>query len=428
MSLNWSGTVLERTACNLGPLAVVAPLLEQMDVAAIIDRHLPADPQREYSHGQVLRLLLGARLCQPLALVNVAQWAEDSGAEFLWDIPAAKLNDDRLGRALDALYTPRHSILASVAAHVISTFRLPKDRLHYDPTHLLFYGAYDGSQPIPDDRPRPPTTPSADYPPAHITHGYLVSDCKMIHAGLCSIVDDLGAVPIFGHTVSGNDNSRTAIAEQFQLLQDFLRPDPFLMISDRGTYSAGHVARLERAGHHVLCSVPWRDFQPLFEQHRDRLFWNRASYLSVEQQRRRQCASTLPREYHELAVLRHQITDPDSKELIPCRNTVRHDCSSPGGDVKLANLKQLDCEPELAYAAVDCWGVGVKWRSARSSKRPAGEIGGLPLGIREVRRREPLGPRVGRCALAVPRPWPGRRSRTAASPRSAWSASCRSTG
>lgn len=319
MSLNWSGTVLERTACNLGPLAVVAPLLEQMDVAAIIDRHLPADPQREYAHGQILRMLLGARLCQPLALVNVARWAEDSGAEFLWDIPAAKLNDDRLGRALDAFFTQRHSILASVAAHVISTFRLPKDRLHYDPTHLLFYGAYDGSQPIPDDRPRPPATPSADYPPAHITHGYLVSDCKMIHAGLCSIVDDLGAVPIFGHTLSGNNNGKTGIAEQFQLLQDFLRPDPFLMISDRGTYSAAHVARLERAGHHVLCSVPWRDFQPLFEQHRDQLFWNRASFLSVEQKRRRHCASTLPHEYHELAVLRHHITDPDSKDLIPCR-------------------------------------------------------------------------------------------------------------
>ena len=44
MCISWSGTVLHRAACNLGPLAVVAPLLEQMDVAAIIDRHLPPDP------------------------------------------------------------------------------------------------------------------------------------------------------------------------------------------------------------------------------------------------------------------------------------------------------------------------------------------------------------------------------------------------
>src|SRR5947207_2939832 len=140
MCVSWSGTMLPRASCHLGPLAVIAPLLEQMDIAAIIDRHLPPDPQLEFSHGQVLRMLLGAHLSQPLALVHVAAWAEESGAEFLWGIPADKLNDDRLGRSLDAFFTQRHSILASVAAHVISAFHLPLNRLHYDTTHLLLFG------------------------------------------------------------------------------------------------------------------------------------------------------------------------------------------------------------------------------------------------------------------------------------------------
>jgi Domain of unknown function (DUF4277) len=319
MCLSWSGTVLHRASCNLGPLAVVAPLLEQMDVAAIIDRHLPPDPQLEFSHGQVLRMLLGARLAQPLALVHVAGWAEESGAEYLWGIPADKLNDDRLGRSLDAFFTQRHAILASVAAHVVHTFRLPMNRLHYDTTHLLLCGAYDTSTPIPDTLPLPPATASADFPPAQITHGYAVHDAKMIHAGLCSVVDDLGAVPIFGHTLSGNHNGKTGIAQQCQLLQDYLRPEPLLMISDRGTYSAAHVARLQGAGHHVLCSVPWGDFKPLFHQHRERLLWNNASFLSVEQKRRRRGNSSLSKEHYELAVLRHQLTDPDSGDLIPCR-------------------------------------------------------------------------------------------------------------
>jgi len=319
MCINWSGTLLQRVSCNLGPLAVVAPLLEQMDVAAIIDRHLPPDPQLEYSHGQVLRMLLGARLSQPLALVNIAGWAEESGAEHLWGIPADKLNDDRLGRALDAFFRQRHSILASVAAQVVSVFRLPMNRLHYDTTHLLFCGAYDASEPIPENTSLPPATSSAAFPPAHITHGYAARDTKMIHAGLCSVVDELGAVPIFGHTLSGNANGKTGIAQQFQLLQDYLQPEPLLLVSDRGTYSAAHVARLERAGHHVLCSVPWHAFKPLFQQQRQRLFWNNASYLSVEQKRRRACHSSLPQEHNQLAVLRHQVTDPDSGDIVPCR-------------------------------------------------------------------------------------------------------------
>jgi hypothetical protein len=290
-----------------------------MDVAAIMDRHLPPDPQLEFSHGQVLSLLLAARLCQPTALVNVARWAADSGAEFLWNIPAAKLNDDRLGRALDALFTQRHSILASVAAHVLHTFELPTERLHYDTTHLLLEGAYDTSQPRPDLLPLPPATASADYPPAHITYGYAERDTKMIHVGLCSVVDDLGAVPIFGHTLDGNHNGKTGVAQQFHLLQQYLRPDPLLLISDRGTYSAGHVARLHHAGHQVLCSVPWKDFQAVYDQQRDHLHWRRASYLSLEQQRRRDTDSALPREHYDLAVRRHDLTDPDRGATIPCR-------------------------------------------------------------------------------------------------------------
>ena len=69
------------------------------------------------------------------------------------------------------------------------------NRLHYDTTHLLLCGSYDGATPIPDTLALPPTTPSADFPPAHITHGYAASDAKMIHAGLCSVVDDLAPSP-----------------------------------------------------------------------------------------------------------------------------------------------------------------------------------------------------------------------------------------
>ncbi len=125
---------------NLGPLTLLAPLLERMEITAIIDRHLPPDPQLEYSHGKVLSLLLAARLSNPTALVNVAAWAEKTGADILWNIPADKLNDDRLGRALDAFFDHRHSILGCVAEQVLRTATLSCQRLHFDTTHLLFCG------------------------------------------------------------------------------------------------------------------------------------------------------------------------------------------------------------------------------------------------------------------------------------------------
>ena len=317
MCIHWYGTATQDESCHFGSLAVVAPLLERMDVAGIIDRHLPADPQAEYAYGPLLRLLLAARLANPVALVNVPQWAQRSGADFLWDLPADKLNDDRLGRALDAFYYQRHSILASLALHVAETFDVPLERLHYDPTHILLHGEYRGSRPRSDpalDLLRPYT----DDPPAHITYGHAAPNTKLVHAGLCVAVDALGAVPLFGHVTDGNHNGHTAIAEQLDLLQAHL-PRRRLLISDRGTFSARHVARCQREGFAVLCSAPWADYRALYDSQQAHLRWQRASYLSLEQQRRRACASTLPHEHYELAVLRHHLADPDSRAEIPCR-------------------------------------------------------------------------------------------------------------
>lgn len=319
MSFTWrdSPNVVD-DAVNIGPLALIHPLLLKLDVASIIDRHLPPDPQLEISHGRVLSLLLAARLAQPMALVNVAAWAEECGADILWNLPADKLNDDRLGRALDAFFEQRHSILASVTAQALRVTELSLQRLHFDTTHLVLYGAYESSRqrPIIDlDN----LSGDSQLAPAHITHGYLTK-YHMLQVGMTSIVDDLGSVPVFSECLDGNRNGHPAIREQYQFLRQHLPlPTDLLMVSDRGTFSAEHVACLERHGHHVLCSVPWHDYRSLYNEHRDRLTWKTSSYLSIEQQRRREAQSALPFEDYELAVLNHELTDPTNQQPIACR-------------------------------------------------------------------------------------------------------------
>ena len=72
MAITWYGNQSSADSCNFGSLAVVWPLLERMNVAGIINQHLPADSQAEFDHGTVLSLLIAARLYSPVALVNVA--------------------------------------------------------------------------------------------------------------------------------------------------------------------------------------------------------------------------------------------------------------------------------------------------------------------------------------------------------------------
>ena len=282
MSFTWYGNQSSVEGRNLGSLALIVPLLERMDVAEIINRHIPADTQAEFSHGDVLSLLIAARVCNPVALSNVADWAAESGADILWDMPLEKINDDRLGRSLDAFFTQRHSILASIALYVSREFKVPLRDVHYDPVHILMSGDYENAaarEPVIEKAADGTTTTRSDdtLGPAHITTGRATSDAPngslMIHAGLCTLVDEFGPLPLFGHTIDGNQNGRTAVAEQFALWLKYLKFTKVTMISDRGTFSVGHLLRLDDAGGHAICSAPWDEFQSLFDQQRQSLNW-----------------------------------------------------------------------------------------------------------------------------------------------------------
>lgn len=323
MSVRWYGNQTPVEGRNFGPLALIVPLLERMDLERIIDRHLPRDPQAEFPYGKVLSLLIAARLFDPVALSNVAEWASGSGADILWDMPLEKIHDDRLGRALDAFFTQRHSILATIALHVSREFKVPLREVHYDPMHILLCGAYEDAEPR-ETRHADGTIRSDDaLGPAHITTGRATDDAPhgslMIHAGVCTHVDRFGPLPFFGHTIDGNQNGRTAVGEQFALWQKYLPFTKVTMISDRGTFSAGHLLRLQDAGGQAICSAPWDEFQELFDAQRGALKWKPATYLSIEQQRRRTAESELSREHYELAEVPHELQDAESGRKISCR-------------------------------------------------------------------------------------------------------------
>ena len=259
MRLSFLAPSADAVTLNLGPLALIEPLLEQLQLTNILDEHLPPDPQLEFAHGKVLSLLVAARLCHPQALIRIPEWAHEYAADLLWGIPAEKLNDDRLGRALDAFFDHRHSIMAAVTVRALELAELSLERLHFDTTDVTCCGVYDQSvaRDLAGDAPVFPSDNRLS--PAHITKGYL-SDRRMLQVGVTSVVDAHGAVPIFCHPVDGNRNGHTAIREQYELLRKHLSlPAAMQFVSDRGTCSAEHIARLQRHGHSFLGAVPWND-------------------------------------------------------------------------------------------------------------------------------------------------------------------------
>jgi transposase len=323
MAIAWYGNQTESEACNYGALAVIYPLLERMNVTKIIEQHVPADPRADFPYSQVLSLLIAARLYRPTALRNVQQWAKETAADILWGIPVEKMNDDRFARALDAFFPHRHSILAHLALHVSREFGVSLKEVHFDPTHILFTGAYENAEPREGVVGADVVRSDDSLQPAHIAKGRGTDDAPdgalMVHTGICTCVDEFGPLPFFGHTIDGNQNGHVAAAEQFALFRKHLRPPELTVFSDRGTFSVGHLLRLSKDGYHAVCSAPWHEFRPLFDELRETLKWEVASYLSMEQQRRRKDKSELPLEHYELAEVKHTLTDPDSREEVPCR-------------------------------------------------------------------------------------------------------------
>ena len=64
---------------------------------------------KHLTHGSVAEFLI-LHLLQSAArepLYQMQEWAEQFGVQRIYGCPASAFNDDRIGRALDAVYTPR---------------------------------------------------------------------------------------------------------------------------------------------------------------------------------------------------------------------------------------------------------------------------------------------------------------------------------
>ena len=240
---------------NLGPLVLINPLLECMQIKGIVNEHCPADPRLEVPIGDVIHALVANRICSPQPLLHVAEWAEFTGAEFILGIDSMALNDDRLARALDSVFLKRWNILADVAMHVAETFDIDLKKLHYDPTSFHFMGEYD--PPSEDPAILPELRPFQIEVSRHSRPGQVRKEAQV---GVNLANDGKGPVPIFYHSANGSDNGHLAVAKNLQHLLTHLKPKRLLLIHDRGCFSASHAVKIVQDHHfQFISSVTWSD-------------------------------------------------------------------------------------------------------------------------------------------------------------------------
>lgn len=237
---------------TVGAAPILNHLLRRMNLAEILERHLPAsDGRTKVPTSTGLLLLLRNLLISREPVYGVADWAAGYAPDLLGltEQQLADLNDDRLGRCLSSLHavlTPE--LILEVVRHVVGEFQLRLDELHNDSTSISFYGQYPDAAQVGKRRGRPT---------AAITWGFSKDhrpDLKQL-LYILTITDD-GGVPVYFTTASGNTSDDQTHCGTWDLLCQLVgRPD-FLYVADCKLASMANLDYLSRRGGRFITVLP----------------------------------------------------------------------------------------------------------------------------------------------------------------------------
>jgi transposase len=217
----------------LGSLPVVAEFCRRLDVAGIVDRACPMRAEvARVTHGQVIEALVANRLTSPRPLWRVADWAGEWAVEEVFGIAADALNDDRIGRALDAMAPQLDLVIGSVGARAIQVFGIDVARLHWDMTSISLYGVYDEAE-------AGFATPKWGKPKDRRP------DLKQVQTGLAVSGD--GGVPVWHRAFDGGAGEVAQVVGAMEGLKALAGARKVLLVGDSKLISRGNILAMTTA-------------------------------------------------------------------------------------------------------------------------------------------------------------------------------------
>jgi transposase len=130
-------------------LPVVNYFLDRLKLDGLFERYLPQNDRRcRLASAKSLGVMLRNILLRRAPVYALEQWASQFDPAQLRLAPAEVrlLNDDRAGRALDALFdADRASLLTDVVVRAVREFDVDLEQLHNDSTTITFSGEYAGA-------------------------------------------------------------------------------------------------------------------------------------------------------------------------------------------------------------------------------------------------------------------------------------------
>jgi transposase len=211
-------------------------LLRELQLDQLLARLLP-ERRAAVSWAVMAQLVVLARFCQPSSELRLAEdLYERLALPELLGVPAAKVNDDRLYRALDRLLPQKAELERHLKVRLGELFGSTYDLLLYDVTSTYFEGESAGN--------------------ALAQRGYSRDgrpDCKQVCIGLAVTRQGL---PLGHEVFAGNRHDSTTLEEVVRTMEARYGKAERIWVVDRGMVSAERLDFLRRGGRKYIVGTP----------------------------------------------------------------------------------------------------------------------------------------------------------------------------
>jgi len=209
---------------SIGSLPIINHFFNRINLLDSLNKHVPSRANMKFKHSEAIALLVRNILIERQPLYNLAQWSKQYAAEWigLEGVNPKILNDDRIGRSLNALFeADRASLMTEIVLNMIDEFNLDTSQFHNDSTSVTVYGNYTGDSHFNDKKS------------INLTHGHNKDhrpDLKQLV--FCLTVSRDGAVPIHYKAYDGNMTDDRTHIQTWETLRRLTGKTDFIYIAD----------------------------------------------------------------------------------------------------------------------------------------------------------------------------------------------------
>lgn len=244
VNVNVNAVRVENSRAFGGPWLALE-LIKELQLDRFLDKHLPRGRER-VSWTLTSMILVIARLLDPSSELYVSeQWYPKTALPDLIGVPARRVDDNRLYRALDKLLPHKEELEKHLKNRLGELFDLEYDLLLYDVTSTFFEGQCNGN-------------PIAQRGYSRDQRG----DCKQVCIGL--VVSRCG-MPIGYEVFAGNTADVTTVQDIVNTMEARFGKSDRIWVMDRGMTSEENLEFLRQENRRYIIGTP-KSMLKKFEQ------------------------------------------------------------------------------------------------------------------------------------------------------------------